>query len=276
MYVILGATGKTGSIVANSLLDKKKKVRVVGRDNKKLAAFTSRGAEAFTANITDEKALTRAFTGAEAVYAMIPPDLANDNYRGFQSLASNAIAKALENAGVRHAVTLSSFGADKPEKTGPIAGLHEMESKLNLVKGLNVLHLRAGYFMENTLPQAGVIRNLGRMAGPVDADVALPMIATKDIGAAAAEALGLARAKGYEAQAASLGSGPTAAVAIANAVSEGKLNVMPEVLVTGGGSAFEGLAASLMRGMNGRSPSTPAAALESRRQGRKKEPGSAH
>src|SRR6267378_8151043 len=189
MYVILGATGHTGSVVANSLLSKKKKVRVVGRDNKKLTAFTSRGGEAFTANVTDEKSLTRAFTGAEAVYAMIPPDITNDNYRGFQSLASNAIAKALENAGVKHAVTLSSFGADKPEKTGPIAGLHEMESKLNLVKGLNVLHLRAGYFMENTLPQAGVIRNLGRMAGPVDADVALPMIATRDIGAAAAEAL---------------------------------------------------------------------------------------
>jgi uncharacterized protein YbjT (DUF2867 family) len=161
----------------------------VGRDNTRLAAFTSRGAEAFTANLTDEKALSRAFTGAEAVYAMIPPDPTNENYRGFQSLASNAIAKAVENAGVKHAVTLSSFGADKADKTGPIAGLHELESKLNLIKELNVLHLRAGYFMENTLPQAGIIRNLGTMAGPVDADVALPMIATKDIGAAAAEAL---------------------------------------------------------------------------------------
>ena len=155
MYVILGATGKTGSIVANSLLDKKKKVRVVGRDNKKLAAFTSRGAEAFTANITDEKALTRAFTGAEAVYAMIPPDLANDNYRGFQSLASNAIAKALENAGVRHAVTLSSFGADKPEKTGPIAGLHEMESKLKLL-GLKQLWYGAFWDKNRVVIQVAV------------------------------------------------------------------------------------------------------------------------
>src|SRR5260370_29850558 len=99
MYVILGATGKTGSIVANSLLDKKKKVRVVGRDNKKLAVFTSRGAEAFTANITDEKALTRAFTGAEAGYAMIPPDVTNDNYPGFPSLATNANAKGLGDPG---------------------------------------------------------------------------------------------------------------------------------------------------------------------------------
>jgi regulator of protease activity HflC (stomatin/prohibitin superfamily) len=69
--------------------------------------------------------------------------------------------------------------------------------------------------------------------------------------AAAAEALGLARARGYDAQVQSLGSGPTAAVAIANAVSDGSLQVVPDVLVTGGG-AVEGLAATLIRTMNGR------------------------
>jgi regulator of protease activity HflC (stomatin/prohibitin superfamily) len=69
--------------------------------------------------------------------------------------------------------------------------------------------------------------------------------------AAATEALGLARAKGYEAQIRSLGSGPTALVAVANAVAEGKLTVVPEVLVTGGGGAVEGLAAALMRSLNG-------------------------
>lgn len=68
--------------------------------------------------------------------------------------------------------------------------------------------------------------------------------------AAAVEALGLAKAKGYQAQVESLGSGPTAAVALANALSEGKLNVMPEVLVTGGGGAIEGLAATLMKNMS--------------------------
>jgi regulator of protease activity HflC (stomatin/prohibitin superfamily) len=69
--------------------------------------------------------------------------------------------------------------------------------------------------------------------------------------AAAVEALGLARAKGYDAQIRSLGAGPTAAVAIANAVSEGKVTVVPEVLVTGGGGAIEGLAATFMRTLNG-------------------------
>ncbi len=68
--------------------------------------------------------------------------------------------------------------------------------------------------------------------------------------AAATEALGLARARGYDAQVQSLGPGPTAAVAIANAVSDGRLQVVPDVLVTGGG-AVDGLAATLMRAMNG-------------------------
>ncbi len=188
MYVILGATGNTGSVVANRLLDKGKTIRVVGRDSKKLAAFTSRGAEAFVANVNDAEALSRAFAGAEAVYAMVPPDHTSDRYRAVQSEIIESIAKALEKSGVKHAVTLSSFGADKPDKTGPIAGLHEMEARLNQIEGLNVLHLRAGYFMENTLPQIGAIQSLGMMAGPVDAAVPLPMIATKDIGAAAAAA----------------------------------------------------------------------------------------
>jgi uncharacterized membrane protein YqiK len=70
--------------------------------------------------------------------------------------------------------------------------------------------------------------------------------------AAAVEALGLAKARGYQAQVESLGAGPTAAVAITNAIAEGKLDVMPEVLVTGGGGAIEGLAAAFMRSLNGK------------------------
>ena len=189
MYTILGATGNTGSVVARKLLDGGKKVRVVGRDSKKLAPFVSRGAEAFATDILDTDALSRAFAGAEAVYVLIPPDLKSPKYREHQEEVTDSIAKALKTAGVTHAVTLSSFGADKPEKTGPVVGLHNMETKLAGISGLNALHLRAGYFMENTLGQVGVIQGFGMMAGPVRADLLVPMIATKDIGAGAAEAL---------------------------------------------------------------------------------------
>ncbi len=65
--------------------------------------------------------------------------------------------------------------------------------------------------------------------------------------AKATEALGLARAAGFEAQTQALGQAATALVAVANAVADGHITVVPEVLVAGGGGAIEGLAATLMR-----------------------------
>ena len=85
--------------------------------------------------------------------------------------------------------SLSSFGADKASGTGPVAGLHNLEQKLNQIDSANVLHLRAGYFMENTLPQVGAIRMAGAVIGPIRPDLKLPIIASRDIGAAAADAL---------------------------------------------------------------------------------------
>lgn len=200
MYVILGATGNTGSVVARKLLDKGKRVRVIGRDTKKLAPFVNRGADAFAADVLDTDALSRAFAGAQGVYALIPPNMSSPDFRAYQDQVTECIAKALEKGGVTHAVTLSSVGADKPDKTGPVVGLHKMELRLAQVPGLNALHLRAGYFMENTLAQAGIIKSFGMMAGPVRADVPLPMIATRDIGAAAADALLQLDFKGQQTQ----------------------------------------------------------------------------
>ena len=189
MYVILGGTGNTGKVVAEALLDSGQKVRVVGRSKDRLAGFTILGADAFEANLKDSATLTKAFTGAQAVYALVPPDPANADYRAEQDATTNSIASALETAGVTHVVALSSFGADKPDKTGPVAGLHVMEERFSQIPKLNALFLRPGYFMENLLAQVGIIKSLGMMAGPVRADLALPMIATYDIATAAADAL---------------------------------------------------------------------------------------
>jgi len=189
MYVITGATGNTGRVIANNLLDKGKKVRVIGRSRERLQPFVARGAEAFIADASDQASLTQAFRGADAVYAMIPPDLASQDYRSEQRRVSGAIAAALESAGVKHAVALSSVGADKESGTGPVAGLHEFEAALDQIAALNVVHLRAGYFMENTLGQAGAIKALGKAAGPLRGDLKLPLIAAKDIGHAAADLL---------------------------------------------------------------------------------------
>ena len=73
MYVVTGATGNTGSVVADALLAAGNKVRVVGREAGRLQHFVPEGAEVFTANVSDAAALTKAFSGARAVYLMLPP-----------------------------------------------------------------------------------------------------------------------------------------------------------------------------------------------------------
>jgi uncharacterized protein YbjT (DUF2867 family) len=185
IYVILGASGHTGSIIAGFLLSQGEQVRVLGRDPARLERFVRHGAEAFTANVSDAATLTNAFSGARAAYLMLPPVTSRED----QERQSDAIAKAVQESGLRYAVHLSSYGAHVPEGTGPIAGLHSSEQKLNAIRGLNVLHLRAAYFMENNLAAIGVIHRMGIFAGALLPDLKLPMIATRDVGDYAAKRL---------------------------------------------------------------------------------------
>jgi uncharacterized protein YbjT (DUF2867 family) len=189
MFAITGATGNTGGVVAEKLLAGGQKVRVIGRNASRLAPYVQKGAQPFTADVTDVEGLARAFEGAEGVYALIPPNIASNDVFAYQDAVAKALASAINKASVPRAVTLSSIGADKAEKTGPVVGLHNLEERLNAIPGLSVIHLRAGYFMENVLPQLDVIRNFGIVGGPLRPDLDLPMIATQDIGAVAAELL---------------------------------------------------------------------------------------
>jgi uncharacterized protein YbjT (DUF2867 family) len=189
MYVVLGASGNTGRVVANNLLAAGQKVRVVGRNAAHLQPLTAKGAETFIADVTDAAALTQAFQQADAAYVMIPPTPASTDPLGYSNKVSDAIAAAVQKAGTKNVVTLSSLGADKPSGTGPVVGLYHLEQKLNQISGANVLHLRAGYFVENTLPQVNAIRQMNAVSTPLRADLKLSMIATRDIGAAATEAL---------------------------------------------------------------------------------------
>jgi len=189
MYVVLGASGNTGHVVAKNLLARQQKVRVVGRNAAHLQPFATQGAEVFVGDITDASAVSKALQGADSAYVMIPPNPTSNDPQGYQERVSDNVAAALKSAGVKNVVALSSIGADKPTGTGPVVGLHNFEQKLNQITSASILFLRPGYFMENTLPQVGVIRMMGSVAGPLRPDLKVPMISTRDIGAAAADAL---------------------------------------------------------------------------------------
>jgi uncharacterized protein YbjT (DUF2867 family) len=189
MYTVLGATGNIGSVITKKLLEKGEKVRVVGRNASRLEKYAHRGAEAFVADIKDAEALTKALTGVRAAFLMMPPGMTSPDYRAEQELESHAIATAARNSGLQYAVSLSSIGAQAPAGSGPILGLHDTERKLNAVERLNVLHLRPAYFLENHFSAISMIQMMGIFAGALKPDLKIPMIATRDIGAYAAERL---------------------------------------------------------------------------------------
>jgi uncharacterized protein YbjT (DUF2867 family) len=164
-------------------------VRAIGRAADGLQPLAKLSAEPFVADVTDAGALARAFAGAQAVYVMLPPDVRSDDVLAHSKRASDALASAIEKAQIKYAVSLSSIGADKTEKTGSVAGLTYLEQKLQHIAGLNVICLRSGYFMENTLAQIGVLQAMGKTGGPLRVDLKLPMIAARDIGAFAADVL---------------------------------------------------------------------------------------
>jgi uncharacterized protein YbjT (DUF2867 family) len=185
MHVILGASGNTGSIIAESLLSKGKKVRVVGREHRATAALCAPSAEAFAGDVSDAAALTKAFSGARAAYLMLPPITSRED----QERESDAIAQAVTESGLRYAVHLSSYGAHVPEGTGPVTGLHSSEQKLNAIGGLHVLHLRTAYFMENNLAAISMIQEMGIFGHALLFELKLPMMATRDVGNYAAQRL---------------------------------------------------------------------------------------
>lgn len=189
MIVVTGATGRTGRRVTEVLLAQGKKVRAVGRDAEKLTPLVGLGAQPFVGTVEDVSFLAAAFAGATGAYLVLPEDLSQQDLRAHQERVSDCYAAAIANARVRFAVNLSSIGAQHAKGTGPIVGLHNQEQKLDRVAGLNVLHVRAAYFMENLFMSMAPLRATGTLQGGMRGDVPMPWIATRDIGAYAATRL---------------------------------------------------------------------------------------
>lgn len=189
MITVMGATGNTGKKIARTLLDAGEAVRALGRSANKLAELKRAGAEVLAGDAADAASLAKAFRGADAVYTLLPTDRQSPDYFARQAEEGEAIAKAIHDSGVRYVVALSSLGADLTEGTGLIAGLHAQEERLKRIAGVNVLFLRPVSFFENFYAAVETIRYQGINADSVTPDLAIPMIASRDIASVAAKAL---------------------------------------------------------------------------------------
>jgi len=181
MFVITGATGNIGSKISEGLLAQGKKVRAIARTREKLTGLEKKGAEIAVGSMEDSVFLAKSFAGAEAVYVLIPPSLTTPDLAAYQDRIGESIAKALDESKVKNVVHLSSLGAHVASGNGPVAGLYRQERRLNALAGVNVLHMRPSYFMENHLANLGMIKGMGIIGGSLKPDVKIAQIATRDI-----------------------------------------------------------------------------------------------
>jgi uncharacterized protein YbjT (DUF2867 family) len=189
MIVITGASGKTGSKTAEILLKSGNEVRVIGRSADHLQHLAALGAEVWVGDQGDGAFLTKALRGADAAYILIPPKMDAPDVREFYNVMGDVAVKAIHDAKVEKVVFLSSLGADRSEGTGPVLGLHDVEEKLRALKDVDIVFLRPGYFMENTLMNIGMIKGQKINGNSTRPDAPVLMVATADIAEKAAQLL---------------------------------------------------------------------------------------
>ena len=151
---------------------------------KNLAPLISKGAKAAIGELSDKNFLTTTFTGADAVYLMIPPNFTPKKaFREYQNDIAENFVHSLKDTGVKNIVVLSSIGAHLGKGTGPVDGLFDLEQQLSVLKDRNIRFLRPSYFMYNLMAQIPMIKNMGIMGANFfgDSDEKLVLTHTLDI-----------------------------------------------------------------------------------------------
>jgi uncharacterized protein YbjT (DUF2867 family) len=121
---ITGSLGNISKPLAEKLVAAGHKVTIISSSADKSAAIEALGATPAIGSIEDIDFLTKAFTGADAVYTMVPPNFATNTWKKYIAGIGHNYAEAIRRSGVKKVVNLSSLGAHLPEGAGPISGMH--------------------------------------------------------------------------------------------------------------------------------------------------------
>jgi uncharacterized protein YbjT (DUF2867 family) len=190
---ITGSLGNISKPLTAELVQKGHAVTVISSNPEKQKEIEALGATAAIGALEDADFLTAAFTGADAVYCMVPPnnyfDPNLDLLAYYRTLGSN-YAHAIEKSGIKRVVNLSSIGAHLEKGNGILLGAHDVEQTLNkLLAEVAITHIRPTSFFYNLLGYAPMIKSAGIIAANYGAEDVIPWVSPIDIAAAIAEEL---------------------------------------------------------------------------------------
>jgi uncharacterized protein YbjT (DUF2867 family) len=179
-------TGNIGRGLSERLLNAGVELVVLARNPDKVKHLADRGATVHQGDLEDSGFVIEATRGVDVLFWLTPSNYATDDYRAYQNTLGDIAAKAVKENQIARVVDLSSIGAHLGGGNGPIAGLGDVEKKLEKTDA-HVTHLRPGFFMENYFLSAETIAAQNSVFLPIQGGVKMAMIAADDIAKAATE-----------------------------------------------------------------------------------------
>jgi len=184
--ILTGSLGHISKPLARELLQKGHSITIISSNPAKQKEIEAIGATASIGTIEDIEFLTAAFTGADAVYCMTPPNFTAPDQLAYYQKTGECYALAIQQSGICRVVYLSSYGAHLPSGTGFITGSYINEKILDAIPDIALTHIRPTFFYYNFLGFIPMIKNAGFIGNVYGGEDLLPMVSPSDIAAAIA------------------------------------------------------------------------------------------
>ncbi|MBD1364057.1 NAD(P)H-binding protein [Mucilaginibacter sp. ZT4R22] len=184
--ILTGSLGNISKPLAINLIIAGHNVTVISSSADKAAEIEALGGVPAIGSVSDVAFLTKTFTGADALYAMIPNDLSSDNFRAHIGGVGIKYAEAIKASGIKKVVLLSSIGAHIDGGTGPISGIHDVEQTFNQLDGVDIRILRPAFFYTNFFNSIAMVKHAGIIGANYPGHNTQVMVHPRDIAEVAA------------------------------------------------------------------------------------------
>lgn len=186
MNLILGATGRVGSVLVANLLKKGQPVRAVIRSSVKAPDLISKGVEVFVADYFDGAALKKAFQGGSSVFLLTPENPECNDFINESRTIINNYREAIISAKINKIIGLSSGGAQHESGTGNLVASYLLEHSFASLENEQTF-VRPAYYYSNWMGYLELVKEHGILPTFFPPEMKLPMVAPADVGAFLAE-----------------------------------------------------------------------------------------
>jgi len=173
--IITGSLGNISKPLTEELVQKGHSVTVISSNRERQKDIKALGATAAIGSLEDVDFLTKSFTGADAVYCMMPFNFKDPDLIAWFKKISNNYARSIQKAGIKRAIVLSGWAA------GVINSYKDIENIFNELSDASVTHIRPGYFYSNFFDSIAVIKEKDLIAATFGVEDRIVFSAPADI-----------------------------------------------------------------------------------------------